>query len=191
MRCFVAAQSDPNTSDVLEDCRRYITSMDPSWSDDKWVPRENLHLTLAFLGDVAESDVESMAKRIGDVVPSHSAFNLPFVGISGSPSPRQARLIWAEFSDAISECESLAQSLSLAASPFTDTRNDRPFRAHITLCRVRRPHAVSADSLCAASDLARARMGAMSVSCVTLIQSRLTTTGPIYTEIGMWPLGGQ
>ena len=165
-----------------------IRSSDPAWRDAKWVAKSNIHLTLAFLGEVEVSDISDLSLAFSRVATEHRRFSLPFGGLRAMPSERRCRMLWAAFLDPDGACEALAEDLLRAAEPFCEVERGRSFRAHATLCRARRPKPLNAAAIARASEFLRDVPPEMSVPSATLFESRLTPQGPVYTERGVWPL---
>src|SRR6266487_741750 len=59
-----------------------------------WVRPEGIHLTLRFLGDIAEEQVEALGALLRDVAAGLKPFALDARGIGAFPDPRAPRVIW-------------------------------------------------------------------------------------------------
>ena len=165
-----------------------IRTTDRAWRDARWVSESNLHLTLAFLGDVAETDVPKLCGAFSMVGCAHQKFDLPFDAIRAVPSRRRCRMIWAAFLDPEGRCEALARDLADAARPACAVVDERSFRAHVTLCRARHTQAIRSEALDEAAGSLTSGPSSVSVPSFTLFQSRLTPSGAVYTERGSWAL---
>jgi len=190
LRCFVGVGLDSTLRCALEGCAGAVGAVDRGWLGEKWVASENLHLTLHFIGDVPERDVEPLSARLGSVIESHQSFELPFEGVAASPNARRARMLWAEFADPDGACAKLSGDLAAVTTQLEYGTQRRAFRPHVTLCRARRPHRIDPDAVAAATEHVSARCDSMSVPSATLLASRLTPRGPVYTEVGTWRLRG-
>lgn len=97
----------------------------------KWRPRENLHLTLRFFGEVAEPTAEQIDAALDEVASSTRSFVLKLKGVGafGKDAPHT---LWAgvEKSAALeklaADCERAARRVGLKPEP-------RKFAAHVTL----------------------------------------------------------
>lgn len=140
----------------------------------KWVRPENLHLTLAFLGDVA-ANREPDARGVGDEV-SGNGFTLLLDRAEFWPRNGIICLGARETPPALKALAgSLAESLRGAGFPL----EKRAFRAHLTLARK------------GASD--RTLIGlpeplAWDVGSFALVESRLDREGSAYIVRETWPL---
>lgn len=100
----------------------------------RWVPREQLHVTLQFLGEVAEADaVAGALAALGERVP----FCARLGGRIGLPSRRRARIVALGFVEGADEMTALAAVVGEALVPLGYAAEERPFRAHVTVARRR------------------------------------------------------
>lgn len=98
-----------------------------------WVRREQLHVTVRFLGDVATDKVEGMCERLGDI--RVEPFILPVESVGAFPPKRPPRVIWAGTGAGHPRLFQLRQRLDdslIAAGIDFDVRR---FEPHITVAR--------------------------------------------------------
>jgi 2'-5' RNA ligase len=190
VRCFAAIPLTPEFIEPLLEACRYTREHDHRWAGEKWVARENLHLTLAFFGSIDELSVPLLADALGDVCEMSAAFSLPFSGLRAAPQRRKATMLWATFLDPERDCSRLAHDVSAAAVAFGVEPPTRPFKPHATLVRTRRPHPLDAEVLDEAIHMLDDAPEAMSVERVSFVSSTLTPTGPVYLDLSSWALGG-
>lgn len=147
-----------------------------------WVPPENLHVTLVFLGDVVAKRVEAVRRVVGEVVPLFPALDLHARGVGSFGSPRSPRVIWAGFERVP---ETLVEMHGLLSEGFRGIGFDverRPFKAHVTLGRVR--SARHADALTSAmASVNNADFGSVPVRRVQIMRSDLGSQGARYTVL--------
>lgn len=147
-----------------------------------WVPSENLHVTLVFLGDVVTGRVEAVQRVVEEVVPLYPAFELQARGVGSFGSARSPRVVWAGFEEVPG---ALVEMHGLLAQGFREIGFDverRPFKAHVTLGRVRSARQVDALT----SDMAsvnNAGFGPVPVSRVQIMRSDLGPQGARYTVL--------
>jgi len=191
VRCFVGVELPESYAGPLTRAGAAIRELDRSWIGEKWVTPDNLHLTLAFIGSIAEGQLPALSSSIGDAIASHATFDIAFSGVRAVPSARRCRMLWADFVDPTGACSLLATTIEDAAAAYGATAEDRPFKAHITLCRARRPKRISEAALEGARSVLDAIPRSMSVREVTLFSSRLTPRGPVYSKVDAWSLRGK
>jgi 2'-5' RNA ligase len=136
MRLFLALELPPEVQEALVD---RIEALRPRLPGSRWVRRDQLHLTLVFLGETEETLLPRLAERLAPVFERYSPLTLRVEGGGTFPPRRPARVAWAgvvsppELSDLQGE---VARAASAAVGGELE---GRPFHAHVTLARCRRP----------------------------------------------------
>ena len=105
-----------------------------------WPRAENIHLTLKFMGEIARARVEELSQAAERAVKDTQPFNLEIEGTGVFPPRGHTRVLWLGVNDFSGNLTRLHAHLEdeCAASGFK--REERPFRPHLTLARVRAPH---------------------------------------------------
>jgi 2'-5' RNA ligase len=157
--------------------------------DVKWVPVENVHLTLQFLGAVPEDRVEAVKAAVAAAADCAQQLHLELRGVGGFPSARRVRVIWAGIAGDVAPLGTLVAALGRRLGPLGFPPEDRPFSPHLTLGRSRDPRGAPA----LATALAHAAEGPAAPWRATeliLFQSHLSPAGPRYEPLSRAPLGG-
>jgi len=153
-----------------------------------WVPAENLHLTLRFLGGLDPVALAAAGEAVAAAAATAAPFQVVLGGLGGFPSARAPRVVWAGVVAGGEALAALHRSLEreLAARGFPP--EERPYHAHVTLGRARDPRGgrALADALGAA-----ARFGALQVVALHLLRSELGREAARYSELLRAPLGGR
>lgn len=104
------------------------------------VPPENLHVTLAFLGEVAPAPAARIADRLDDLA-SMSPARVRIGALAARPSPGRARLVAVELVDTDGALADIAARVLRACADALPGRDDggRPFWPHVTVTRFSRP----------------------------------------------------
>ena len=147
----------------------------------RWVPAENVHLTLKFLGDVSESNLEVLKDVLRTVVANHEKFEISVGGFGAFPKARRPRVIWIGI-EAPPELASIQRNLESETARLGYARERRPFSPHLTLARVSRS-ASSRDIHQVAEALNRFKVGFLGVArveAVHLYRSDLLSGGAVY-----------
>lgn len=150
----------------------------------RWVPVENIHLTLKFLGDVSETNLELLKKMMKSEAAEHPVFELSAGELGAFPTIRRPRVIWVNI-QAPAELVSLQRGIDHETARLGYAREDRPFSAHLTLGRVSRNANVN-DLRKISEELSSFKVGfigAANVQQVHLYRSDLQPSGAIYTLI--------
>lgn len=143
---------------------------------------ENWHLTLRFLGDTGADQAERLRAELRRATLG-SSFRLRFGALGAFPSARRASVLWVGVDEGAVELARLAAVTEVAAVRAGFAAEGRPFRAHLTVSRIRPPVDVSA--LVGAATPAGATM---EVDAVALYRSHLGGGPPRYEVVERFPL---
>jgi len=110
----------------------------------RWVPPENLHATVAFIGETPDADavIEAVTRAASPFPP----VRLVLEGLGAFPSWRRARVLWAGLTGEVAVLSAAARAVGEALAPIGYEPEDRPYTAHVTLARLRSPGPVAAAS---------------------------------------------
>jgi len=188
MRTFVGVDLTSSWREALGAGCEAVRELAPGWRDHKWVLPENLHLTLKFFGDLPQDAAQTLPDDLSEALAGRAAFDLPVLELfEAVPNRKRATMLWTTLSDADGLCADLAQRVETVAERYGVLPDTRDFRAHVTLCRARRPRSftVAAEASSAALDvLAQHGVGtSMSVRDVTVYKSTLTRSGAHYERL--------
>lgn len=191
MRCFIgiALPEDVRTA-VVTACRE-LQDLESHLRDDKWVPRDNLHVTLKFLGEVSAESLDAVIRSLELACATIQPFDLELRRLRAVPNAKHATMLWAVGTEAgqrAEHCAALAGAIDEALEPLGFERDERAFKAHVTLCRTRRPRKVHVDSILRAQE-PLGEPDSMSVPSVTLYRSTLGGGSPVYEVLAEVPLG--
>ena len=149
----------------------------------RWVPHENLHLTLVFVGWVDPGDVDPLVAALGGSVAPAQPFTARLGGAGRFPDRGKVRVLWVGFDAGSDALADLAERARVGiADRVTDAR---PFRPHVTVARARQPARVAAGSL----DIAPLDRD-VSVDAVTVFRSHLGSPHPRYEPTARLGLQG-
>jgi len=134
----------------------------------KWVPQENLHITLRFLGD---ADVDEVSDRLDHVLlPTATAVLGPAFDLLGERS----------LVTPVAGVDELAAVVQQAVRGLGTERERKRFQGHVTVARLAR-HARPSRSAGRQFD------ASFHVDEVALVESTLRETGAVYETVGTWP----
>jgi len=102
-----------------------------------WVKAENLHITLRFLGDLDEAAVDRTRAAVSQSLALATAPQARLGSLSAFPNLTRPRVLWVGLSEGAEAVSSLAATADAGLREAGFGPSDRPFRAHITLARVR------------------------------------------------------
>ncbi|MGA7220182.1 MAG: RNA 2',3'-cyclic phosphodiesterase [Candidatus Sulfotelmatobacter sp.] len=195
MRLFVALDIDDA---IRERIARFIDEARGFAPRARWVRPESLHVTLKFIGERPEKDLESIRKALKSTRCGAIELNIRDYGFV--PGPKAPRLFWAGI-QAGSNLTSLAAAVDKELAALGMPNEEHAFSPHLTLARAggsrssKRPgQSGSKDGLQTLREkLATLRLpefGTMVAREFFLYQSELSQGGSKYTKLAPFPLTG-
>ncbi len=185
-RLFVAVPID-------DSARNTLAGLQSRWrrlgADVGWVRPENLHLTLAFLGDTPVGHADNAIRAVDDAAAGRASFDIELEGVGWFGRPERPRVIWAGVT-APRDLEVLWGDLSARLRAAGFALEDRPFAVHITLGRVRSSRGLTALTSALQSSTNNATWGRVRVAELQLMRSVLTAGGPVYSVVHSAALKG-
>lgn len=183
VRLFIAV-APPDTA--LDDLDAACAPLRQDAGDLRWTGRELRHVTLAFLGEVAEDRLAALLPRLSRAAARHQAFGLRIAGGGAFPRPARATVLWSGLAGDRKALGKLAMSVGAGARRAGAPPSDegRRYRPHVTLARCRVP----ADLRRAVAELASYTGPAWTAAEIQLIRSTLGDGQPRYETIASWTL---
>ena len=141
LRLFVAA-------DVPVEVRNALATSIGDWRErfpgGRWVPPENWHMTLKFLGRTWPRLVDWVLETVRVVTAEQVPFDTSVTGLGSFPSKRRARVLWAGLDDGADRFAALAGALDAALAREFETEK-RAFTPHLTIARFDPPAVVEGE----------------------------------------------
>lgn len=177
MRCFLAVPiPQMQKSVILEGLRRLQGQLPKA----RWVKPEGLHITLKFLGELAEEKAFDLVQRLrGFQLSLPSAVEVSLGGGGFFPDPRRARVAW--IGGTAPGLEDWAAAASQVAKDFGVAPEARSFSLHVTLARLERPWPEAASQRFL-QEVGNWELAPFLATEILLFQSTLRPTGALYTE---------
>jgi 2'-5' RNA ligase len=176
MRLFIAIE-------LPDDVKRELGGL---WMDIpgvRRVPTEQIHLTLAFLGEVEESAAERLAGELSRI--QLPGFHLCFSGPGCFPDRRRPRVLWIGLEPHL-RLRRLASGVHEAVLACGIPQEERPFSPHITLARLSLPPPRMVDAYLDRNKTLN--LPPFPVHEFTLFRSRLTPQGALHTPLRSFSL---
>jgi 2'-5' RNA ligase len=179
IRAFVAIDLDAPSRRAATALQQQLRAA-PDSDRVRWVRPEGLHVTLRFLGQIDLPQVDVVARHVGRETASCAPFSMTLGPARAFPTSRRPRVVTVDLGPA-GPLGELAAAVERGVVAAGFEPEERPFRAHLTLGRLR-------SGL--APDLGDApAVGASStVSEIVLFQSQLGSGGSRYTSLARMPL---
>jgi len=180
LRLFVAIEIPEAVKDTVEEAFAHWREEFPK---ARWVPRENMHVTLKFLGRTWPRLVDWVPERIEEAAADVESFDTRLLGVGSFPSAKRGRAIWAGFDDDGGLLTELAGAIDSALEDEFEPEK-RPFHPHLTVARsdppLKLPASYTSTSLESEPWL---------VDRVTLFRSHLGRPAPRYEPLARFTLG--
>lgn len=181
MRTFIAIELPENIKASLA---RWQEKLKTAHADIKWVEKDNIHLTLKFLGEVDEnkiSEISAILEKIGQTYPSYQA---TISSLGGFPKIEYPRVIWAGIGNGDQETKNIVKQIENSLEEIGIPKEDRLFASHITLGRSRsEKNQKKLGELLGKLKAEFTNMESFEVRKITLFKSQLSPKGPTYQAI--------
>ncbi len=188
LRAFIAIEL---SSHVCEAIQKQTSRLRQSLGNDviRWVPTQNMHLTLKFLGDISSSHLDFLKQMLTREADSCPPFDMRLGGVGCFPNQRNPRVLWIDI-HAPASLVSLQRGLEAGASRLGYKPEERAFSPHLTIGRVRQTTGLS-DLQKIRAVLGAFQLGNIAsarVDSVHLFKSDLQPGAPVYTKLFSAPL---
>ena len=179
MRLFIGI---PLPKSLLDQMAEIQKSADFKEFHLKWIPLENLHVTVKFLGEVEEKKVDAIKSVLKKEIKGGQQFSIQTTKFVPFPSKHNFRMISlnGETSEQMLE---LSRKIEDVLKPLGFPKEERPFVVHITLSRIK--HKIDKRKLVDVLEkFSNISFENIPVDKIILYESVLTKTGAEYREVG-------
>lgn len=184
VRTFIAV----NVTDEIQIAgERIIDTLRQSTHGARWVRRQNIHLTLKFLGDVDERELYSVCRNAAEAVQAAPSFLLLCRSLGAFPSASRPSTIWMGVDDRDGQLARLQQQVEVSMAALGFPAERRKYHGHITLGRIRSGRG-SPELHSLIEKNTETDFGLLPVGELTVYRSELNRDGPNYTVVGRCPL---
>jgi RNA 2',3'-cyclic 3'-phosphodiesterase len=164
----------------IEQLRKEVPDAAASWSRV-----ENIHLTLKFLGNVGVERIAAISAAASRAVKGFAPFEIG-VGTTGVfPKPSRAQVLWVGVSDPSGKLLKLQQKLESECTAEGLAKEDRAYRPHLTIARLRKPD--GARQLADAHLKMEFEPAEIELNELIVFRSELSSKGSRYTPISRHP----
>jgi len=174
-RCFIAIDVSDEARTVVAE---HLASLKRGFRDARvsWTKPENLHITLKFLGDVDDDVLQSLIEQLSGL----QNFE-PFMLALGHPECFGKRVLAIAVNDTNGGLAALQDSVERICLRLGFERENRVFRPHITIGRIREQKGTT--PLIAAHKTSRIKSVRFGVDSVVLYESKLGPGGSVYRRV--------
>ncbi len=171
MRAFIAVNLPKEAKDYLFDLKKQIKE-----AKITWVHKKNIHLTLVFLGETTEEQLNQLKDKLKQIKFKPIKANLSEIGFF--PNKNNPKCIWVglEPANEINKLQLLVDQETLGL-----THNEQKFVSHITIGRLK--GIKNKDKFKKSVEELEIEKIDFTINSFQLVKSDLTRTGPKYTII--------
>ena len=180
LRAFIAIDLPPAVKAALADVAATLDGRVPRGAVGtaavRWVRPEQMHLTLRFLGDTPADRLPPLFVTLDGLTAGRAPFALHLNEVGCFPNMRRPRVVWVGLGGEEEKLVALVGGLEAALRPLGWPPEDKAFRAHLTLGRVKDERTVQGIDWSAAVPPLEGP-----VTAVHLVESQLRPEGSVYT----------
>ena len=189
IRAFIALDLPPEVQENLAQVSAQLKEQLGEKSV-RWVPVENIHLTLKFLGDVSVNNLGVLKEIIASEAAQVKPMEFSVGRLGAFPKIRRPRVIWVGI-EAPPELVALQRSIEARTTRVGYPPDEREFSPHLTLGRVSRT--ASPKDVSKIGEVLNASsvgfLGAVRVREIHLLKSDLQPSGAVYSKMFTTPIG--
>jgi 2'-5' RNA ligase len=188
LRTFIAVAISP---EVRSRAQKLIGELSGTSAKVRWIEPENLHYSLKFLGDVELLEIPRVCEAVHRAVADLPPFEITAQGTGAFPDVRRPRTIWLGVGEGSEAMIELNGAVERELAPLGFRREQRRFRPHLTIGRVRgAPHGMNELGRLVEQH-ADFVGGVVSVDEVIVFSSELGPDGPTYEPLATSTLDGR
>ncbi len=157
---------------------RETRNLRSEYPDLKWVKPEAYHITMFFLGETGESDVEQLTSALRQVDISVGCYEARITGLGKFPHKGPPRVVYAPLDDGAEATTELHRKLAETIRPYMQKKNNK-FTPHVTIARVKKRISRAFDD-----SLEHVKIDiAFPIESIVAFRSTLTPQGAIYDRL--------
>ena len=180
MRLFIAIELPDAIKQAIAGVQEQIRM---SGMSAAWTRPEGIHLTLKFLGEVPESQVQEVMAALSRAAQGRGTLDLAVEGAGAFPNVKNPRVLWIGVAGDIDKLEALQAAVEDAMERAGFKREARTYSPHLTLARIKfpKPRDNWQQVIEGVKDV---KLGRFEAGHVSLMKSELKREGAVYTEMG-------
>jgi 2'-5' RNA ligase len=186
MRAFIAIQCPDKLKDGVMEFQKKIENIGKL----KTVERENIHMTLKFLGDVDEDKLDEIIRILDSIAKDdkNRKFKINLFSAGVFPNLDYIKVVWVGVSGGSGEILSLQQQIDEKLAPLK-FKKEKDFHPHFTVARVKFLSPQEKKEIRQVlSENSKINFGEFEFESFELMKSELTREGPIYSIVKKFEL---
>lgn len=178
LRCFIAIDI---TEDIRRDLNEIIDRLKKYDTDVKWVPVENIHITLKFLGNTPEKLLPKIKEKLFNIVLSYKPFYITIYGTGVFPNRKYPRVIWIGVDDS-ETLKRLYLDIENTMVSLGFKKENKKYNPHLTIGRVHSQRGIM-NLINVLDTLKDKNFGNIHIKQIKLMKSELKPQGAIYSSL--------
>jgi len=145
----------------------------------RWLRKEQIHLTLKFLGDTTEDSINDVRRIMQSIADEFKPFNISIQKTGCFPKVERPRVMWIGVSGKLEKLNQLVEKIQKKLNPLGFPKNEKKYHPHITIARAKYPQKKTPDI----STFLNTSFDPIPfpIKKVQFISSELFPNGPVYT----------
>lgn len=178
-RTFIAVQIADSIHEKMREIRQNLPELS---NYAKLVNPEIAHITLKFLGETTDQQIQQISDALDESLTGGGAFEFSCCGTGVFPNKRRPSVLWLGVEDSQNKLAGLNAAAENVVSMFGFAPESRKFSPHITLGRVKKKHLRFYPQLAEFLNYPEFKLN-NPVQQVIFYESRLNITGPVYSVL--------
>ncbi len=138
VRCFLALNLSVETARAISDEQKKLKeTCDTAGVQVRWVPPQNMHVTVRFLGQITEPMIRVLKDNLERATRSIAPFDMEMKSIGAFPDTLAPKVIWAGVGSDDSQLERLYLAVAKVLEDTGFKNDSKPFKSHVTIGRVK------------------------------------------------------
>ena len=142
IRTFIAIDTPETVSEVALLLK---SSVKANQKAVKWVRKENIHITLRFIGPTAPGEVDKINRLLREISGQNSDLSLTVSGTGCFPKKERPRILWLGVNGDVAELKLLVEMITSEMDQLGYPQEEHNYSSHITIGRIRYPQKVTPE----------------------------------------------
>lgn len=176
VRTFIAGRLSEKVQDKIYGFQRKLRH---EFKDIRWIKKENLHLTLKFLGNIPANSINPVSEILDKTLDDFPIININLMDLGVFPDERRPRVLWIGLDGDIQRLGHIANLINRDVSVLGFPENRNHFSPHITIGRFKKKN-YGRNIIDLVTNLGREINGSVLMDEIVLYESRLSSSGAAY-----------
>ena len=142
IRTFIAVPVPEPLFDLQEKLKATISE---KTGKIRWLRKDQLHLTLKFLGDTTEDSINDVRRIMQNIADEFKPFNVSIQKTGCFPKIERPRVIWIGISGELDKLDQLVERIQKKLNPLGFPKDEKKYYPHITIARAKYPQKKTPD----------------------------------------------